>query len=81
MPIAFVLINTETGLEADMLQTLRKVEGVNEAHVVYGTFDIVVKVEAESMEALKEMITLHIRKLDKVRSTLTLVVSKNSKAP
>lgn len=81
MPIAFVLINTETGLEANMLQTLRNVKGVNEAHVVYGTYDIVAKVEAESIEALKEMITLRIRKLDKIRSTLTLVVSKNSNAP
>ncbi|MGD8545280.1 MAG: Lrp/AsnC ligand binding domain-containing protein [Candidatus Bathyarchaeota archaeon] len=80
MPIAFVLINTETGLEADMLQTLSKVEGVNEVHVVYGTYDIVAKVEAESMKVLKEMITLRIRKLDKIRSTLTLIVTRNSNA-
>jgi len=37
MPMAYVLINTELGSEADVLTNLRKVEGVEEAFNVYGT--------------------------------------------
>lgn len=78
MPIAFVLINTETGSEAVMLRRLRNIEGVDEAHVVYGVYDVMAKVEAESIAMLNEIISLRIRKLDKVRSTLSLVVLEKS---
>jgi len=76
MATAFVLINTETGSEADVLKDMKKVEGVNEAFAVYGVYDIIARVKADSMDKLKEIVTLHIRKLDRVRSTLTLIVSE-----
>ncbi|MEM2028879.1 MAG: Lrp/AsnC ligand binding domain-containing protein, partial [Candidatus Bathyarchaeia archaeon] len=53
MPIAFVLINAEIGSEGEVLNELKKVEGVEEAYSVYGVYDIVAKVRAESMEKLK----------------------------
>ena len=74
MPTAFVLINTEIGSEADVLQTLRKVEGVDEAFAVYGVYDIVARVKADTMDKLKEIVTWRVRRLDKVRSTLTMIV-------
>lgn len=76
MPTAFVLINTETGAELDVLRKLKKVEGVDEAFAVYGTYDIIARVRADTLNKLKEIITRHIRRLDKVRSTLTLIVSE-----
>jgi DNA-binding Lrp family transcriptional regulator len=42
---------------------------------VYGVYDIVAKVEADSMDHLKEVISRKVRRLDKIRSTLTEVVS------
>jgi len=74
MPIAFVLINTETGSEADVLKDLKKIEGVAEAFAVYGVYDIIARVKADSMDKLKEIVTQHMRRLDRVRSTLTLIV-------
>lgn len=74
MPAAFVLINAEIGAEADVLQSLKKIEGVDEAYTVYGVYDIVTKIKAESMDALKEIVTWQIRRLDRVRSTLTMIV-------
>lgn len=74
MPMAYVLINAEIGAEEEVLDALRKVDGVVEAHIVYGVYDIVAKVEAESMDKLREIVTWHIRRLEKVRSTLTMVV-------
>ena len=74
MPLAFVFINTEIGSEDEMLKQLRKMEEVREAFEVYGVYDIVAKVEANTMEKLKEIVTLKIRRLSKVLSTLTMVV-------
>lgn len=74
MTTAFVLINVEPGAEEDLLKELRKVEGVLEAHRVYGVYDTVVKIEAESTEKLKEVLTWKIRRLPHVRSTLTMIV-------
>jgi DNA-binding Lrp family transcriptional regulator len=76
MPTAFVLINTEIGSEADVLRDLRKVERVDEAFAIYGAYDLIARVRADTMGKLKEVITRHIRRLDKVGSTLTLIVSE-----
>jgi DNA-binding Lrp family transcriptional regulator len=79
MPTAFVLINTEIGSEADVLKDLKKVEGVAQAFAVYGVYDIVATVKADTMEKLKEIVTWRVRRLDKVRSTLTMIVVEESK--
>ncbi len=74
MPLAFVLINAEIGSEDEVLKELRKLSNVKESYVVYGVYDVVAKVEADSMDKLKEIVTWKIRRLDKVRSTLTMIV-------
>ena len=74
MPVAYVLINSEVGAEEEVLNELKKVKNVKEAYIVYGVYDIIAKVEAETMDKLKEIITWNIRRLEKVRSTLTMMV-------
>jgi len=74
VPTAFVLVNTEIGSESEVLTALKKVDGVQEAYTVYGVYDIIAKIGAETMDKLKEIVTWHIRRLDKVRSTLTMIV-------
>lgn len=69
-----MLINAEIGSEDEVLKELRKLGNVKESYVVYGVYDVVAKVEAESMDKLKEIVTWKIRRLDKVRSTLTMIV-------
>ncbi len=71
---AFVLINSDIGQESDVLLEVKKVEGVEEACALYGTYDIMAKVSSDSMEDLKQIITWQIRKLDGIRATLTLMV-------
>lgn len=77
MPMAFVMINAEIGSEEEVVKELRKVEGVEEAYIVYGVYDILAKVEADSIDKLKDIITWHVRRLNKVRSTLTMIVVKS----
>jgi len=79
MPTAFVLINTEIGSEADVLKDLKKVEGVEEAYAVYGVYDIIARVKSDTMDRLKETVTWKVRRLDKVRSTLTMIVVEETK--
>lgn len=72
--MAYVLINTEIGSENDVLREVKKINNVKESHVVYGVYDVVAKIESESMKKLKEIVTWKIRRLDNVRSTLTMLV-------
>ena len=74
MPLAFVLVNSDLGAEEELVSGLKKIEGVKEVYQVYGVYDIIVKIEGETMEKLKDLVTWKIRRLEKVRSTLTLVV-------
>jgi len=74
MPMAFVLINAEIGSEEEVLKELKKVEGVVEAFVVYGVYDVVAKIRSDTMDKLKDLVTWHVRRLNKVRSTLTMIV-------
>lgn len=79
MAEAFVLINTEVGGEGEVLKALLQIEGVEEAYVVYGVYDIVAKIKAPDIESLKNIVTTNIRKLSKVKSTLTMVVVDGKK--
>jgi len=79
MAEAFVLVNTEVGGENDVLKALMGVEGVKEAYIVYGVYDVVVKIRAPDIESLKTIVTTNIRKLPRVKSTLTMVVVEGKK--
>jgi DNA-binding Lrp family transcriptional regulator len=73
MPTAFVFVNTETGLESDVLRELKALESVKEALLVYGLYDIILLVEYTSLHNLKQFVTWKIRKMDKIKDTQTIV--------
>jgi len=73
MATAYVLINCELGSEESIIQQLKNVDGVIEVHGTFGAYDILAKVESPTVEALRESITWKIRKIDQIRSTLTLM--------
>ncbi len=74
MPKAFVLMNAELGSEDAIVNELKKIDGVKEVYQVYGVYDIVAQVEADTMEKAKEIVTWKLRKLNGVKSTLTMIV-------
>jgi DNA-binding Lrp family transcriptional regulator len=71
---AFVLINTNPGTDTVLQSELKKVEGIVGVYQVYGVYDMVVVLEAESEEQLKDIVFSRIRTLKYLRSTLTLSV-------
>jgi len=70
---AYVLINTELGRESEVTEALRGVKEITATHTVYGIHDIIVEVEAETMDEVKEVVFNQIRRLDHVKSTITLI--------
>lgn len=72
---AYVLVNAEVGTEDQVLKQVKEVQPyVKEAYIVYGVYDLIIKVEADNMTDLKDIITERIRKIDLVRSTLTMIL-------
>lgn len=74
MATAYVLINVEIGSEEEVLRSLDPISEVKEAHLVYGVYDIIAVIETETMQELKDTVSWKIRRLDKVRTTLTMIV-------
>jgi len=73
MATAYVLINCELGSEESIIEQLKTLDGVIEVHGTFGAYDILAKIESPQVEDLRETITWKIRKIDKIRSTLTLM--------
>ena len=73
MVTAYVLINCDLGSEEFVISELKSIEGVVEVHGTFGAYDILAKVEASLIEKLRETITWKIRKIARIRSTLTLM--------
>ncbi|RLG80610.1 MAG: Lrp/AsnC family transcriptional regulator [Thermoprotei archaeon] len=71
---AIVLIQTDIGAETRVMEELYKIPEVVDVYIVYGIYDIVVMIEADSLEKIREIITNRIRKLPEIRTTSTMVV-------
>ncbi len=73
METAYVLINCDLGYDEQVIEELKDISDVKEVHGTYGAYDIIAKVETDETATLRETITWKIRRIDKVRSTLTLM--------
>ncbi len=72
---AYVLICCDLAASEKVVEELEKIEGVQEVSSVSGVYDIVVRISASTEEELKS-IYMDIRKMKKVLTTITLIVSK-----
>ncbi|HIJ99223.1 TPA: Lrp/AsnC ligand binding domain-containing protein [archaeon] len=70
---AFILIMSKTGTERSVIRELSKLEEVVDVSVVYGDYDIIAKIQAETLEDLNSVILDKIRALDEVSNTSTLI--------
>ena len=73
MTIAYVLIKSDLGAEQKVIEQLEKLEQVVQIDRTFGDYDMVVKMESEHIEKIRETISRNIKKIDKVRATRTLV--------
>lgn len=76
---AFVLINTDDHIDDDILiAQLKKIDGISEAYKVSGIYNILVKVEAETMDKVAKVVNHRLKNLRNIQSTLTMVAIRNS---
>ena len=68
---AYVLIETAVGKTRDVLMELRSVNGVREADAVTGEYDVVAVVEAESLNAIGDLVTGNIHTIGGIQRTTT----------
>ena len=71
---AVVLVSTDLGIQDKVVESLKLVEGVEEAQALYGVYDVLIKIKAISFDKLKDIIKLRIRQIAGVTSSLTLMI-------
>jgi DNA-binding Lrp family transcriptional regulator len=75
MPVAYVMINTRE-FDPQILKEVRSINGVEEAHALYGVYDIIAKTKADTMNRINQ-IHNKIRKLKGITSTLTMIAHED----
>ena len=77
MVLSFVCINVEIGTEKEVIEELNKIPEIDSVYQLYGVYDIIAKIKTDTMANLKNIIQEKIRKKEKVKETLTMIVHKD----
>ena len=72
METVYILIQCDLGREVEIIEELMKISEVKEVRGTYGIYDIFCKIQSDNKETVDEIITNKIRKISKIRSTITL---------
>ena len=75
MEKAYILLSCEIGKEQDLATQLRTISEIKGVLITFGEYDIVVEAETGNSAQMDELISSKIRKLDKIRSSITLRVT------
>ena len=70
----FVLLNCDLGAEEFILEELKKISSVSQAYVTFGAYDVIVEIDADSQQDFDETVSMKIRLLTRIVSTMTLNV-------
>lgn len=76
MVLAYVMVRTDAGKEDGVRSEAEKMSEVKESHIIYGEWDILMKIDVASVEKITEFVVEKLRKLEGVRLTSTLIVAK-----
>ena len=74
LPIAYVLVRTDIGAEKEVLKALRELEGVEEAYLIFGPWDIIAKLNVPDRAELNKLVIWRIRRMEHITQTQTLSV-------
>jgi DNA-binding Lrp family transcriptional regulator len=77
MTDAYVMVNCELGAEAEIIEKLKELEQVKDVFETIGTHDMMIKLQADNFEKIRDIVSRNIQKLPKVRSTSTLIKKDN----
>lgn len=72
---AYILIKTATGFEKDLLSKFKEFDSVENVDLVYGLYDIIMKVKMNNSEALDSFIFDVLRPMEGVVETMTCIIA------
>lgn len=80
MPAAYILLNSQPNSEVEIISKIKEIIKDNsslkyEIQGVYGVYDIIVKVECENMDDIRNSLG-KIRKVNKIVSTITMLINE-----
>ncbi len=79
--LAYVLVTLNPGTEKDILKKIAYLKEVTRVSMMYGEYDAIIKVNAESLDQLNEFLTDKLRVLPDIFQTATLIVAKTHQNP
>ena len=71
---AYILIKAEVGQEDNVLRDMLSLSVTEEAHKVFGAYDIIAEVKGRDMETLVEIITEKVRRIKGIEDTESILV-------
>ena len=77
MHVGFVLLNCDLGSEEYILEELNNINGIDHAYITFGAYDVIAEIHAEGQLEFDEIVSMKIRRLARVVSTMTLNVVKS----
>jgi DNA-binding Lrp family transcriptional regulator len=72
MAIGYVLINVSPGKELEVYQIASNIDAVKDATLLFGDYDIILKLESESLGDIAGVVVEKIRQIEGVTETKTL---------
>ncbi len=80
MVTAYVMLNCDLGAESEVIKALHEIEQTVDVFETIGTHDVMVKIQAENFEKIREVVSWNIQKMKKIRSTVTLIKKETAAA-
>jgi len=77
---AFVLMNVTAGSEEQVIDDAKAIGCVKEAYLCFSIYDLILKIETNSMNELKDLLAHKYRSIKNVKSVLTLILSEENLA-
>ena len=76
--VAIVLMTTEPGKEVEIIEKIKKINEVKEALVLFGEFDIFLKLQCPDYGYLSSVVVNQIRNIEGVETTTTMTATPTS---
>lgn len=71
--IAFIMAKVDSTKARIILEEIRKLDEVEEAYLIYGAYDLLIKCIFKTPEALSSFVVNDLRKVDGIKDTVTNV--------
>jgi DNA-binding Lrp family transcriptional regulator len=74
--LAYVLFKVSSGTEREVCQKLVEFDGVLQADIIFGEYDVIAKIETQNLSTLEEFVSLKVRNVPNVLVTSTMIISR-----